>query len=61
MTNFTAMESSSGWSGVIVAEMMAHGQTPREAGGVESFVPPEEFVESLRLRVVHIRENVVMQ
>lgn len=61
MTNFTAMESSSGWRGALVAEMMANGQTPRGAGGVESFVPPEEFVESLRLRGVHIRENVGMQ
>jgi lysine 6-dehydrogenase len=60
-TGFTAMERSTGWSGAIVAEMMARGQTPRGAGGVESFVPPAEFVEALRLRGVHIRENVVMQ
>jgi lysine 6-dehydrogenase len=60
-TGFTAMERSTGWSGAIVAEMMAHGQTPRGAGGVESFVPPAEFVEALRRRGVHISENVVMQ
>jgi lysine 6-dehydrogenase len=60
-TGFTAMERSTGWSGAIVAEMMAHGQTPRGAGGVESFVPPAEFVKALRRRGVHISENVVMQ
>jgi lysine 6-dehydrogenase len=59
-TGFTAMERSTGWSGAIVAEMMAHGQTPRGAGGVESFVPPAKFVDALRQRGVHISESVVI-
>jgi lysine 6-dehydrogenase len=59
-TGFTAMERSTGWSGAIVAEMMAQGQTPRGAGGVESFIPPAEFVDALRQRGVHISESVVM-
>jgi lysine 6-dehydrogenase len=46
-TGFTAMERGTGWSAAIVAEMMAHGQTPRGAGGVESMVPAEPFVEAL--------------
>lgn len=57
-TGFTAMERSTGWSGAVVAEMMAHGQTPRGAGGVESFVPPAEFVAALRQRGVSIREEL---
>jgi lysine 6-dehydrogenase len=46
-TDFTAMERGTGWSAAIVAEMMARGQTPRGAGGVESMVPAEPFVEAL--------------
>ncbi len=60
-TGFTAMERSTGWSGAIVAEMMAHGQTKRGAGGVETFVPPAMFVEALRQRGLHISESVDFQ
>lgn len=35
-TGFTSMERGTGWSAAIVAEMMARGQTPRGAGGVEN-------------------------
>ena len=59
-TGFAAMERSTGWSGAIVAEMMAEGQTPRGAGGVESFIPAAEFVEALRQRGIHISESLVM-
>jgi saccharopine dehydrogenase-like NADP-dependent oxidoreductase len=48
--NFTAMERATGWSAAIVAEMMAHGRTPRGAGGVETFVPARPFVEEMRRR-----------
>ncbi len=57
-TGFTAMEHTTGWSAAIVAEMMARGQTPRGAGGVESFVPPAEFVEALRRRGLNVSESV---
>ncbi len=44
-TGFTAMERATGWSAAIVTEMMAHGQTPRGAGGVERMVPARPYVE----------------
>ena len=50
-TGFTAMERATGWSAAIVAGMMARGQTPRGAGGVESMVPARPFVEELGARV----------
>ncbi len=57
-TGFTAMERTTGWDAAIVAEMMAHGQTPRGAGGVESFVPAIPFVAELRRRGFNIKESV---
>ena len=57
-TGFTAMERTTGWDAAIVAEMMAHGLTPRGAGGVESFVPAVPFMNELRRRGFHIKEIV---
>jgi lysine 6-dehydrogenase len=57
-TGFTAMERTTGWDAAIVAEMMAHGLTPRGAGGVESFVPAVPFVNELRRRGFLIKEKV---
>jgi len=57
-TGFTAMERTTGWDAAIVAEMMAHGITPRGAGGVESLVPAVPFVNELRRRGFLIKENV---
>jgi lysine 6-dehydrogenase len=57
-TGFTAMERTTGWDAAIVAEMMAHGQTPRGAGGVETFVPAVPFVNELRRRGFRIKETV---
>jgi lysine 6-dehydrogenase len=57
-TGFTAMERATGWSGAIVAEMMARGQTSRGAGGVETFVPACLFVEELRRRGLNVTERV---
>jgi lysine 6-dehydrogenase len=57
-TGFTAMERTTGWDAAIVAELMAHGLTRRGAGGVETFVPVEPFMEELRKRGFHIKEVV---
>ncbi|MGQ9521810.1 MAG: saccharopine dehydrogenase family protein, partial [Anaerolineae bacterium] len=57
-TGFTAMERATGWSAAIVAEMMAHGLTPRGAGGVETFVPARLFVEEMRRRGLSVAEKV---
>jgi lysine 6-dehydrogenase len=57
-TGFTAMERGTGWSAAIVAEMMARGQTPRGAGGVETQVPARPFVEELRRRGLEVTEKV---
>jgi lysine 6-dehydrogenase len=57
-TGFTAMERTTGWDAAIVAEMMAHGLTPRGAGGVENFVPAVPFMNELRRRGFHIKEIV---
>ncbi len=57
-TGFTAMERGTGWSAAIVAEMMARGQTPRGAGGVETQVPARPFVEELRRRGINVTEKV---
>jgi lysine 6-dehydrogenase len=57
-TGFTAMERTTGWDAAIVAEMMARGQTPRGAGGVESMVPAGLFMEELRRRGFNIKESV---
>lgn len=58
-TGFTAMERTTGWDAAIVAEMMAHGMTPRGAGGVETFVPAQPFMHELHRRGFHIKEKVV--
>ena len=57
-TGFTAMERTTGWDAAIVAEMMAHGLTPRGAGGVETFVPANLFMNELRRRGFNIKETV---
>jgi lysine 6-dehydrogenase len=57
-TGFTAMERTTGWDAAIVAEMMAHGVTPRGAGGVESFVPAVLFMNELQRRAFNIKEKV---
>jgi lysine 6-dehydrogenase len=57
-TGFTAMERTTGWDAAIVAEMMAHGTTPRGAGGVETFVPAGPFMNELRRRGFRIKESV---
>ncbi len=60
-TGFTAMERGTGWSAAIVAEMMARGQTPRGAGGVESMVPARPFVEELERRGLNVTERVTFE
>ena len=57
-TGFSAMERGTGWSAAIVAEMMARGETPRGAGGVEVMVPAKPFVEALRTRGINVTEEV---
>jgi lysine 6-dehydrogenase len=59
-TGFTAMERCTGWSAAIVAEMMARGQTPRGAGGVETQVPARPYVEELRRRGISVTEQVTL-
>jgi lysine 6-dehydrogenase len=59
-TGFTAMERCTGWSAAIVAEMMARGQTPRGAGGVEIQVPARPFVEELQRRGVNVTGKVTL-
>jgi hypothetical protein len=54
------MERCTGWSAAIVAEMMARGQTPRGAGGVETQVPARPFVEELRRRGINVTEQVTL-
>ena len=58
VTGFTAMERGTGWSAAIVAEMMAHGQTPRGAGGVEKMVPAAPFVEALLQHGIPVSKKV---
>jgi lysine 6-dehydrogenase len=60
-TGFTAMERSTGWSAAIVAEMMARGDTPRGAGGVETQVPAGLFVDELRRRGIGVAEEVTLE
>ncbi len=59
-TGFTAMERATGWSAAIVAEMMAHGLTPRGAGGVEVMVPARPFVEEMRRHGLNVTEHGVL-
>jgi lysine 6-dehydrogenase len=57
-TGFSAMERGTGWSAAIVAEMMARGETPKGAGGVEKMVPARPYVDALRKRGINVTENV---
>ena len=60
-TGFTAMERGTGWSAAIVAEMMAQGETPHGAGGVERMVPAQPFVAELRKRGIAVDEQVTLK
>jgi lysine 6-dehydrogenase len=60
-TGFTAMERATGWSAAVVLEMAARGQTPRGAGGVETFVPAGPYVQELRRHGFKISESVKLQ
>jgi lysine 6-dehydrogenase len=57
-TGFTAMERATGWSAAIVAEMMARGETPRGAGGVETQVPAGPYVKELHRRGFDLKHDV---
>jgi len=57
-TAFTAMERCTGWSAAIVAEMMARGQVPEGAGGVETQVPAKAFMQELLRRGIDVTEKV---
>lgn len=57
-TGFTAMERTTGWTAAVVAEMMARGETPRGAGGLEVMVPARPYIEELRRHGLGIREEV---
>jgi len=54
-TGFTAMERCTGWSAAIVAGMMARGETPKGAAGVEVQVPARRFVDELARRGIDVR------
>lgn len=56
-TGFTAMERTTGWTAAVVAEMMARGETPRGAGGLEVMVPARPYIEELRRHGLSIREK----
>jgi lysine 6-dehydrogenase len=60
-TGFTAMERCTGWSAAIVAAMMARGEIPPGAGGVETQVPARPFVEQLRQRGIEVTERVLVE
>jgi len=60
ITGFSAMERCTGWSAAIVAEMMARGETPRGAGGVEKMVPARPFVAALRQRGISVEERLTL-
>jgi len=57
-TGFTAMERTTGWDAAIVLAMAARGQTPRGAGGIESFVPADQFVDELHRRGFRITQRI---
>jgi lysine 6-dehydrogenase len=59
-TGFSAMERTTGWDAAIVLAMAARGQTPRGAGGLESFVPADLFMEELRKRGFRITEKLTI-
>jgi lysine 6-dehydrogenase len=58
-TGFTAMERCTGWSAAIVAEMMVRGEIPAGAGGVETQVPAESFVNELCIRGINVTEEII--
>lgn len=58
VTGFSAMERCTGWSAASVAAMMARGQTPRGAAGVERMVPAGPFVEELKRRGLPVTERI---
>jgi lysine 6-dehydrogenase len=58
-TGFTAMERCTGWSAAIVAEMMVRGEIPHGAGGVETQIPAESFVNELRKRGIEVTEEII--
>lgn len=57
-TGFSAMQRSTGWSAALVAEMMARGQVPSGAGGVEKMVPARLFVHELRRHGINVTEEI---
>ena len=57
-TGFSAMERSTGWTAAVVAEMMARGETPRGAGGLEVMVPARPYIEELRRHGLRVTEQV---
>jgi lysine 6-dehydrogenase len=57
-TGFTAMERTTGFSGAIVAAMMAKGAIEPGAGGVEIKVPAKLFASELRLRGFPLEERI---
>jgi lysine 6-dehydrogenase len=59
-TGFSAMERCTGWAAAVVAQMMARGQTPRAAAGVETQVPPGPYVAELRRHGVEVTEQVTV-
>ncbi len=60
-TGFTAMERTTGWTAAVVAEMMARGETPRGAGGLETFVPAQPYVQELRRHGLNVTEQVTLR
>ena len=60
-SGFSAMERMTGWTAAIAVEMMAHGQTPHGAGGVESFIPPAQYVAKLRRHGLNVTEKVSVE
>jgi lysine 6-dehydrogenase len=59
-TGFSAMERCTGWAAAVVAQMMARGQTPRSAAGVETQVPAGPYVAELRRHGVEVTEQVTV-
>jgi lysine 6-dehydrogenase len=59
-TGFSAMERCTGWTAALVAEMMARGETPRGAGGVERQVPAGPYVRALREHGIDVTEEVTI-
>jgi len=60
-TGFSAMERSTGWTAAVVAEMMARGETPRGAGGLEVMVPARPYIEELRRHGLQVTEQATLR